>query len=306
MPREWFDTWIVDLEAAPHSAEWLRGRSILNKLSAAAVEACHMVWGEYVGWWAEQQRQCRGNTRREEVGREVDSKTPGVHEAELLEHVVLRKTYERAVEELYVRREQLMKRRRLTREERRMMRWREWSMTEVISWWQRLTAQGRDKIGRGKRKTGAEEQRARRVKARGGSTEAGKGGTGVSVASRGHDRVREHGSAGAGGLAGWLKKGQKRKNSGDTREGAGRQGAGVVQEGRNSQGSGGGGRANKRQQCQKETVGEKRRRGDEGEVLRAGGGGRRPKQTKLQRWMRPSAQGDRTTVVEDRDEPEGT
>ena len=305
IPREWFDTWIVDLDAAPHSEEWLRGRSILNKLSAAAVEACHMVWGEYVRWWAEQQRKGRGSEWREEVGREVDARTPGVHETELLEHVVLRKTYEKAVEELYLRREQLLKRRRLTQGERRIMRWREWSMTEVIAWWQQLTAQGREKVGKGKRKAGAEAHGARRVKGRGGKNAASLGGRGMRDASGGEDRGRAGAHVGGGGLAGWLKKGQKRKGRGEARKG-GSLAAERLQGYQRRQGVGGGGRVSKRQKCQEGMVGMKRRRGDEEGGLQAGGGGRRPKQAKLQRWIQPCAQGAKKTEVEDRDEPEGT
>ena len=116
----------------PGEAGWHGGRCV-----------CHMVvWGMATELWAEGQRG-RRETQRERDGADsldgCDADTPGVHEEELLRCPLLRATYQRAVDELMLRREQSKCKRRLSLQDRNVWRWRDWSMMAVIAWWQAET-----------------------------------------------------------------------------------------------------------------------------------------------------------------------
>ena len=146
-PRSWLDGWGDDCgDGAALTTGWIRGRSILGKLSGVAVRACNMVWGVVTKLWAAEQRKerisSRGSPTPAGLDDGCDADTPGVHEENLLACPLARATYRRAVGELMTRKEQARSRRRLSLQDRGITRWRDWSMREVMGWWQSETARG--------------------------------------------------------------------------------------------------------------------------------------------------------------------
>ena len=143
-PRSWLDGWGDDCgDGAALTTGWIRGRSILGKLSGVAVRACNMVWGVVTKLWVAEQRKERISSRGSPTTAGLDgcdADTPGVHEENLLACPLARATYRRAVGELMTRKEQARSRRRLSLQDRGITRWRDWSMREVLGWWQSETA----------------------------------------------------------------------------------------------------------------------------------------------------------------------
>ena len=75
----------------------------------------------------------------------------GIHEVELLGTDMERATFVRATEELMMARASLLAKRRLTRSERRIVRWRMWTMNEILAWWQREAEKKFDRRGNKRR-----------------------------------------------------------------------------------------------------------------------------------------------------------
>ena len=87
------------------------------------------------------------------------------HEVENL-HPVEGQTYLRAVEELSARREALLLgKRRLTKMDQEIMRWRTWSLRRILDWWRMEAARHIGRMGRkrGRSRGGDDGKRQRRL-----------------------------------------------------------------------------------------------------------------------------------------------
>ena len=139
-PTSWLDQWGDAGTGGELARNWEQGRTVLGKLSAAAVAGCRMVWREATRLWSEGQRA-------EERQRRHHATATRAH-AELIEEVALcrslpnlgahnflvQKHYAAGVCGLLAECDRLRSKRQRTRSEREVLRWRGWTMTKVVGW----------------------------------------------------------------------------------------------------------------------------------------------------------------------------
>ena len=133
-PPSWLDGWITRWGGNGDASRVEgQGRAILGKLSEMLVEGCQTIWREVMALWR-QQLLC--DTGQEHQGRSRLA-NPTAREEELDLNMLdqrdhdllashLRPLYDRAQMELTLNKSALLKQRRLTAAQRRVLRWRDW------------------------------------------------------------------------------------------------------------------------------------------------------------------------------------
>ena len=88
-----------------------------------------------------ERRGKNARTLRELLGEEAEATG---HAVERLDYLNTR-SYSRAVLELANRREKLLGKKNPSREERRVLKWKLWSIWQILGWWQQHSSRGNKK-----------------------------------------------------------------------------------------------------------------------------------------------------------------